>query len=183
MGTVNQILTRKGSQVLSISPDASVLDAALLMNEHKIGSLVVLRGDQVVGIFTERDVLTRIVAETRDPATTNVGDVMTAPVACCQPDTQVEETRVFVDGREIDAFEVTPRQGPYHCNMSLDGAIIPSLAVGVHEVELVMDVGLVMRRTNPSRSWEYPPKQVRATFPSESTGSWSTCRTGIHSSW
>src|SRR5262249_11122477 len=50
MATVKDILAVKGTQVLSIGPEASVLDAALLMNEHKIGSLVVMTGGQILGI-------------------------------------------------------------------------------------------------------------------------------------
>src|SRR5436305_968659 len=70
MATVREILERKGSQVFTIGKDATVLEAALVMNQHKIGSLVVLEGDQVVGMFTERDVLRRVVGERRDPAGT-----------------------------------------------------------------------------------------------------------------
>ncbi len=55
MATVKDILRIKGSHVLSIGPEASVLDAALLMNEHKIGSLLVMSGGQLIGIITERD--------------------------------------------------------------------------------------------------------------------------------
>jgi len=54
MATVRDILAVKGTHVLSISPEASVLDAALLMNEHKIGSLLVLSGGSLIGILTER---------------------------------------------------------------------------------------------------------------------------------
>ena len=66
MATVREILSTKGQHVLSIGADAMVLDAALLMNEHKIGSLVVSDGPRVQGIITERDILQRIVAERRD---------------------------------------------------------------------------------------------------------------------
>src|SRR5689334_9134982 len=57
MATVREILARKGPHVYTTGPGATVLEAALLMNEHKIGSLVVIDDGQVVGIFTERDVL------------------------------------------------------------------------------------------------------------------------------
>src|SRR5439155_5407714 len=90
MSKVSELLTIKGAQVWTIPPRATVLDAALLMNEHKIGGLVVTDQDRVVGMFTERDVLRRIVAERRDPAATAVADVMTAEVVCCQPDTSID---------------------------------------------------------------------------------------------
>ncbi len=101
MPTVKEILARKGSQVLTIGPGATVLEAALLMNEHKIGSLVVVREGQVVGMFTERDVLTRVVGEQREPGRTLVGEVMTAEVACCTPETEIEEARGAMKNRRI----------------------------------------------------------------------------------
>lgn len=101
MLTVQQILDRKGNQVISIEEQATVRDAAAKMNQHRIGALVVLRGDKVVGIFTERDILTRVVAEGRDPAATPVGDVMTTPVACCQPDTRLAECRTVMTQKRI----------------------------------------------------------------------------------
>jgi len=93
MATVKDILRIKGSHVLSIGPEASVLDAALLMNEHKIGSLLVMSGGQLIGIITERDILHRVVVTRRDPGVTQVLDVMTTEVICCQPHTALEEAR------------------------------------------------------------------------------------------
>lgn len=101
MATVREILARKGSNVFTIGPEATVLDAALLMNEHKIGSLVVLEAGQVVGMFTERDVLRRVVGEQRDPARTRVGEVMTTEVVCCTPETTIDEARGAMKNRRI----------------------------------------------------------------------------------
>src|SRR5258708_31573325 len=85
MATVQDLLASKGSQVRSIGPQASVLDAAVLMNEHKIGCLVVVEGERVVGMFSERDVLRRGVGAPRDPAAAGVGDVGPPGVICCPP--------------------------------------------------------------------------------------------------
>src|SRR5580692_4828776 len=93
MALVQDILQRKGSHVWTIGPEATVLQAALLMNEHKIGALVVLDQGRITGMFTERDVLHRVVAQEREPSRTSVADVMTTEVACCGPDTGVEEAR------------------------------------------------------------------------------------------
>lgn len=101
MATVQEILRGKGGQVLSIGPQASVLDAAQLMNEHKIGSLVVMDGGQVVGIITERDILQRVVAQRRDPVDSRVQEVMTVEVVCCQPHTTIEEARGVMKNRRI----------------------------------------------------------------------------------
>jgi CBS domain-containing protein len=102
MATVREILARKGSHVFTIGPEASVMDAATLMNEHKIGALVVIDdGRGVIGMFTERDVLRRVVGEQRDPVTTRVADVMTTEVACATPATTIEEARGAMKNRRI----------------------------------------------------------------------------------
>jgi CBS domain-containing protein len=101
MATVQDLLATKGFAVLSINPEASALEAALLMNEHKIGSLVVMDDRQVVGMFTERDILRRIVAERRDPTTTAVGEVMTTEVLCCRPHTEIDEARGVMKNRRV----------------------------------------------------------------------------------
>jgi CBS domain-containing protein len=71
------------------------------MNERRIGALVVTAGEQVIGIFTERDVLNRIVAAQRSASSTRVGDVMTAPCACCRPETSLEECRDVMTEKKI----------------------------------------------------------------------------------
>ena len=65
---------------------SSVLTAARLMKEHNIGALMVLDGTRLIGIFTERDALFRVLAEGRDPAATRIGDVMTRQPQTIHPD-------------------------------------------------------------------------------------------------
>jgi CBS domain-containing protein len=101
MATINDLLTTKGSQVYTTGPDASVLQAVLLMNDNKVGALVVTKGDEVIGMFTERDLLRRVVGEQRNPNTTRVSEVMTAEVVCCTPQTSLEEARGAMKNRRI----------------------------------------------------------------------------------
>src|SRR5262245_64867421 len=93
MPSVRDILAHKGRQVMTVGPEATVLDAALLMNEHKIGSLVVMADGQVVGLFSERDILTRVVVPRLDPGVTLVRDVMNTEVICCQLLSWIDEAR------------------------------------------------------------------------------------------
>lgn len=93
MDTVSIIVEKNGGVVYRIEPTASALEAAQRMNEVKIGSLVVLREGRLAGIVTERDLLTRVVAMQRDPATTRVEEVMTRDVLTCTPDTPMGEAR------------------------------------------------------------------------------------------
>ena len=100
MPTAKHILDAKGGEVVTIHPEATVLDAARLMNVHHIGALVVVRNGELAGIFTERDVLRRVVAEQRDPAETAVDAVMTSTVAVASLDTSTDEIRsVFREQR------------------------------------------------------------------------------------
>src|SRR6185437_9159806 len=96
MAHVSDILAHKGTRVYVISPAASVLAATKIMNHYKVGALVVTLADEnissesldrIIGMFTERDVLTRVVAQKRDPSSTLVEEVMTNEVAFCRVDT------------------------------------------------------------------------------------------------
>jgi CBS domain-containing protein len=101
MPSVHDILDKKGREVVTVDAAATVLQAARRMNERGIGGLVVVEGGRLVGIFTERDVLRRVVAEGRDPARTAVREVMTAPVLRCRPDAPLEECRAMMTDRRI----------------------------------------------------------------------------------
>ncbi len=101
MSTVKSILEKKGSFVAFVSTNCSVLEATKEMNERHIGALVVQDGERVVGIFTERDILARVVAEQRDPAGTKVSEVMTSPVACCLSDTTFEECKEVMTDKRV----------------------------------------------------------------------------------
>ncbi len=101
MAIAEHLLAVKGGSIASLGPGATVLDAARLMNDRHIGSVVIVDDDRLVGIFTERDVMRRIVAEKRDPASTPIADVMTSPVACGAPHTTLNELRNVMRKRKI----------------------------------------------------------------------------------
>ncbi len=102
MSTAEQLIALKAGSVAALGPEATVLDAAALMNERGIGSVVVIDDKKrLAGIFTERDVLRRVVAEQRDPATTKLADVMTSPVACAALHTTLDEIRNVMRQRRI----------------------------------------------------------------------------------
>jgi CBS domain-containing protein len=111
MSTVGNLLADKGSEVLTIGKQATVLEAAHLMNDHKIGALVVTDGGQVIGMFTERDVLRRVVGDERTPGQTIVEEVMTSKVACCRLETSLDEARVAMKNRRIRHLPVVDDEG------------------------------------------------------------------------
>lgn len=83
---IRDVLRRKGQEVLSVGPLATVIDAVHAMNNHHVGSVLVCEGGYPVGIFSERDVLVRVVAAHRDPRQTLVRDVMTTRLHTASPD-------------------------------------------------------------------------------------------------
>jgi CBS domain-containing protein len=111
MSTVLEILATKGNKIVSVGPEATVLNAAIVMNEHRIGSVVVMDQGRIIGMFTERDVLQRIVAQERHPATTRVSDVMSTQVVCCTPETTVQEARNAMKNRRIRRLPVVNGDG------------------------------------------------------------------------
>jgi CBS domain-containing protein len=111
MPQVRDILEKKGTQVWTVGPQATVMQAATLMNEYKIGALVVTDAGRIVGMFTERDVLRRVVGEHRDPLTTLVAHVMTTEVLCCTPRTLLEEARTVMKERRVRHLPVADDDG------------------------------------------------------------------------
>jgi CBS domain-containing protein len=111
MPTVQDILQIKGSRVHCVEPGTTVLAATQRMNAERIGAMVVTDRGRVAGMFTERDVLRRIVAEQRDPATVLVRDVMSTPVACCEPEMSIDDARGVMRDRRIRHLPVVTSTG------------------------------------------------------------------------
>lgn len=91
MNPVRQILQLKGDLVWTISPDQTVFEALRLMAEKDIGAVVVIKGDKVVGILSERDYARKVILLGKTSKDTRVSEIMTAPVLNIHPDQTVEE--------------------------------------------------------------------------------------------
>jgi len=111
MATVQDILAIKGTKVYYVAANESVLNATRLMNDAGIGALVVTAEDRVVGMFTERDVLRRVVGAEREPAACSVGEVMTERVACCYPETDLRDARSVMKHHRIRHLPVIDQVG------------------------------------------------------------------------
>ena len=123
MAQVADILAKKGSHVYVVSPVSTVLAATQLMNRQQVGALVVVAQSaagndgqepdcqRVLGIFTERDVLTRIVARQRDPGATLVEEAMTANVAYCRPEMDLDDVSAVMRQRRIRHLPVCDKRG------------------------------------------------------------------------
>jgi CBS domain-containing protein len=99
--TVEEILQQKGRDVWTISPKATVMEALKLMAEKKIGALVVVHDDQVVGIISERDYARKIVLRGKSSVNTPVKEIMTDKVYYVGPKTTTQECMVLVTQQSI----------------------------------------------------------------------------------
>lgn len=102
MPTAGALLDRKGRDVATISPEHTVLEAAKVMNDLRIGSLVVLgRDGSIAGILSERDILTRVVAMDRPAERTSVQSVMTRDVVVASEGASLDQIRAIMRSRRI----------------------------------------------------------------------------------
>jgi CBS domain-containing protein len=100
-GFVSSVLAEKGRQVYTIGRSETVSNAVREMNEKGVGGLLVVDGRQPVGIFTERDILRRVVDSDRDPALTRVGEVMTRDLVTIDSAFHVEEAMRLMTERRL----------------------------------------------------------------------------------
>jgi CBS domain-containing protein len=98
---ISDVLARKDADVATVTPEATVLDAANLMNRRRIGALCVVEGENLVGIFTERDVLNRVISAKRAPENTRIAHVMTAPVITCGSRGRADDCAAVMSHRRI----------------------------------------------------------------------------------
>jgi CBS domain-containing protein len=99
--TVSSILRHKGHGVWSVSPDESVLQAISLMADKNIGALVVIAGERLVGIMSERDYARKVVLQGKSSENTPVRDIMTSPVVSVSVNDTVDECMRIITARRI----------------------------------------------------------------------------------
>lgn len=101
MANVKDLLARKGGSVLVVSPTTTVLDAAEQMNAQGTGSVLVVDGGRLTGIFTERDLMRRIVAVRLDPGTVPVSQVMTTALVTATLEATIGDCGALMSERRI----------------------------------------------------------------------------------
>lgn len=98
--SIASLLGQKSGAVHTVPTTVTVAEAVKTMNQNKVGSVLVMDGTRLAGIFTERDVLRRVVGGELDPATTPVTNVMTAGVLTVGPEATVQQVMdIFVEKR------------------------------------------------------------------------------------
>jgi CBS domain-containing protein len=102
MKTIQQLLaSKKHQEVISIAPHRPVFDALVVMAEYEIGALMVLEGDKLVGIFSERDYAREVVLKGKSSKTTAVSEVMTANVISVKLSDTVEQAMTVMTEKRI----------------------------------------------------------------------------------
>ncbi|MEM3449627.1 MAG: CBS domain-containing protein [Candidatus Methanomethyliaceae archaeon] len=103
MAKVSDFMTKN---VVTISPEASVLDASNLMADKNIGSVVVVEGAVPIGILTERDIIVGVVSKRLLPDKTLVKDVMSKPLVTCTPECNIDEAASLMQAHKIKHLPV-----------------------------------------------------------------------------
>jgi len=101
MRKVSHILETKGRRVISVPQEAPVLEVIRLMAEHHIGSVLVMRGPDIIGIATERDYARKVILQGRSSADTAVSGIMSCPGVTLSPDDRVPAGMAVVTERSI----------------------------------------------------------------------------------
>jgi len=113
------ILKSKPENLFHVAPGDTVHDAVQLMNSHKIGCTLVLEDGRLAGIFTERDILRRVVAAGVDPKTTLVSAVMTTSVLTVTPATTIDDVMALMFEKKIR-----------HIPVEEEGKVVSMISIG-----------------------------------------------------
>ncbi len=101
MSTVRDMIRKKGSEVFSISPEATVYDALVTMEKHNTGALMVVNGNKVEGILSERDCVRRVDLAGKSSKTTKVSEIMTRKVIYVEAGQPLEECMALMIDKNI----------------------------------------------------------------------------------
>ena len=110
MTTVRQLLDQKGRETYSINPDATVYDAIAKMAEKDIGSLVVMDGDKIVGVITERHYARNVVLKGKTSPATPVEAIMDKLVFVVQPEQSIEQCMALMTEKRIRHLPVVEKE-------------------------------------------------------------------------
>jgi CBS domain-containing protein len=119
MRTVRQLLDAKGGRAISIAPEEPVLEAIQLMADHHIGAVLVMRGNELIGILSERDYARKVILKGRSSAETAAWEIMSSPVVSVGPHDTVNTCMRVMTERRIRHLPVLD-----------DGRVVGVLSIG-----------------------------------------------------
>ncbi|HET6807241.1 MAG TPA: CBS domain-containing protein [Frateuria sp.] len=119
MRQVRHLLQSKGSDVYAIAPEAPVLDAIRQMAERRVGALVVMKGETLAGIVSERDYARKVILQGRSSAQTAVADIMSGEPLTISPETDV-----------FDCMRLCTERRVRHLPVVEDGRVVGVISIG-----------------------------------------------------
>ena len=119
MRTVRQLLESKGGRAIAIAPEEPVLEAIQLMADHHIGAVLVMRGNELIGILSERDYARKVILKGRSSAETAAWEIMSSPVVSVGPHDSVNTCMRVMTDRRIRHLPVVD-----------DGLVVGVLSIG-----------------------------------------------------
>jgi CBS domain-containing protein len=117
--TVARVLTDKGAEVISVAPNATVYEALEVMESHNIGAVIVLAGENLVGILSERDYARKVVLLDRMSRKTRVSTIMTSEVVTVEPATTM-----------VDCMGIMTERKIRHLPVDVEGTIVGVISIG-----------------------------------------------------
>ena len=131
---VKHLLAEKGGAVRVVAPDAHVLDALRLMAEKDVGALIIMDGDTLTGIFSERDYARKIALQGKSSRTTPVWAVMTDDVVCVSPDLAADKCMAIMTDKRIRHLPVLD-----------DGRVVGIISIGDVVKSIMADQQVLIR--------------------------------------
>lgn len=110
--TVNQLLNTKNDEIFSVEPDTLVIDAIRMLNERKVGALLVLDGNKLSGIFSERDYTRKVILKNKSSSETKIREIMTSDVKSVDPSQTIDECMVIMSNHHIRHLPVIKNDVP-----------------------------------------------------------------------
>ena len=98
---VSDILKEKGHEVLSVTPETSVFEALKLMADKNVGSLLVLKNDELIGLFSERDYARKVILKGKSSKETPVNEIMSSRVVYVRPSQTIEECMALMTDKRV----------------------------------------------------------------------------------
>ncbi|BAI80903.1 signal transduction protein [Deferribacter desulfuricans SSM1] len=126
--TVKDILAKKGNQIFTVSADSTVYDALKVMADNNIGSVLVMDGDKMVGIFTERDYARKLILKGKYSKDTPIKEVMTEKVISIKPEATTEACLALMTEKRIR-----------HLPVMQDGKVIGLISIGDVVKQIIED--------------------------------------------
>ena len=135
MNKVWKILQSKGGRAWSVVPEASVQEALKLMADHGIGSVLVMEGDRLSGIFTERDFARKLGVEGRAPSAVSVREVMSPDLITVTPGQSVNECMALMTEKRIRHLPVVE-----------DGRLVGLVSIGDVVKDMIEELEFMLRQ-------------------------------------